>query len=228
MASGNWADSINQIFEEEGSVHRKTVILSKVKSTKPVKKDVSHGFEIDNEKPKEKKPATEPAKDPAASKERRLQKKRKFEVFKTLRVQPDIRDRNRELTLKKVATRGVVQLFNAVQSQQRTLKKDVAAEKIDSKREDILNNINKKNFLNVLMGSAKSVLIDNPVKKEKKDSDDSDDDDEKSVSAPPSKKPAKESTWNVLKDNFVGAPAKKGSAWNEDSDEEDQQQMDDD
>lgn len=205
-------------------MHRNSLILSKVKTTKPVKKDVSHGFEIDNEKKVVKKPSTEPVKDVLATKERRLQKKRKFELLKTLRVQPDVRDRNREITLKKVATRGVVQLFNAVQTQQRSLKKQVAAEKIDSKREDILNNINKKNFLNVLMGGAKSVLIDNPVKKEKRDS--SDEEDEDSVA---SKQPKKESTWNVLKDNFVGGKAKKGAAWNEDSeDEEEDQRMDDD
>lgn len=206
-------------------MHRNTLILSKVKSNKPVKKDVSHGFEIENEKPVAKKSATdEPPKDPAATRERRLQKKRKFEIFKTLRVQPDVRDRNREMTLKRVATRGVVQLFNAVQTQQKSLKKQVDAEKIDSKREDILNNINKKNFLNVLMGSAKSVLIDNPVKKEKKEEDDSDDEE-----AVPRKKTAhKESTWNVLKDNFVGNP-KKGAAWNEDeSEEDDEPTMEDD
>lgn len=203
-------------------MHRKSAVLSKVRSTKPVKKDVSHGFQIENEKPVEKKKAsTDPEKDAAISKERRLQKKRKFEIFKTLRVQPDVRDRNRELTLKKVATRGVVQLFNAVQTQQQSLKKQVAAEKIDSKREDILNNINKKNFLNVLMGSAKSVLIDNPVKKEKRDSSEDDDDDNDVGSSTP-KRPARESTWNVLKDNFVGAAAKKGAAaWNEDSEDDD-------
>lgn len=226
MAAGNWAESVNQIFEEEGSVHRNTLILSKIKSSKPVRKDVSHGFEIENEKPVAKKSAiVECPKDVLAAKERRLQKKRKFEIFKTLRVQPDVRDRNREMTLKKVATRGVVQLFNAVQTQQKSLKKQVDAEKIDSKREDILNNINKKNFLNVLMGSAKSVLIDNPVKKEKKEEDTDSDDDNVAM---PTKRAHKESTWNVLKDNFVGNP-KKGAAWNEDdSDDEDEQPVEDD
>lgn len=216
MAASNWAESINQIFEEEGPVHKNTLILSKVKSTKPAKKDTSAGFEIADEKVTAKEPAKEAQQDPAISKERRLNKKRKFELLKTLRVKPDVRDRNRELTLKKVATKGVVQLFNAVQTQQLSLKKQVQAEKIDSKREDILNNINKKNFLNVLMGSAKSVLIDNPVKKEKKEEDDDDD----SVTGPP-KKSAQESTWNVLKDTFVNAPA-KGSAWDEDDSDQEQ------
>lgn len=222
MAASNWAESISQIFEEEGAVHKNTLILSKVKPKRALRKDTSAGFEILNEGVIAKVPVKEEAslQDPAISKERRLNKKRKFELLKTLRVKPDVRDRNRELTLKKVATKGVVQLFNAVQTQQLSLKKQVQAEKIDSKREDILNNINKKNFLNVLMGSAKSVLIDNPVKKEKQEDDDDDSD------SGPAKKSTKESTWNVLKDTFVNAPA-KGSAWDEDDSDQEQDEEND-
>lgn len=226
MASAGWAESINQIFEEDGHANRNTLILSKAKSTKKPVKEKNHGFEIDNEQPEVKKPPTEEElKDISSSKERRLNKKRKFELLKTLRVQPDIRDRNRELTLKRVATKGVVQLFNAVQTQQRSLKKQVDAEKIDSKREDILNNINKKTFLNVLMGGAKSVLIDNPVKKEKRDGSEEDEDEEDEE--PPRKTSTKESTWNVLKDNFMHSSKKGSSAWNEDE-ESDEEEMEND
>lgn len=225
MASAGWAESINQIFEEDGHANKNTLVLSKSTTTKRPVKEKSLGFEIDNEQPVVKQPPTEQElKDITSSKERRLNKKRKFELLKTLRVQPDVRDRNRELTLKRVATKGVVQLFNAVQTQQRTLKKQVDAEKIDSKREDILNNINKKTFLNVLMGGAKSVLIDNPVKKEKRGSDSDEEEDEEPVR----RSSTKESTWNVLKDNFMNSSKKKASAaWDEDE-ESDEGEMEND
>lgn len=216
MASAGWADSINQIFEEKSE----KTILSQAKSSKKPAKNKSLGFEIENEQPEVKEPPTEQSS--TSSKERRLNKKRKFELLKTLRVKPDVRDRNRELTLKRVATRGVVQLFNAVQTQQRSLQKQVDAEKIDSKREDILNNINKKTFLNVLMGGAKSVLIDNPVKKEKREGS-SDEDDE----APTKSSSTKESTWNVLKDNFMSS-SKKATAWDENDESDDEEAMEND
>lgn len=214
MAEGNWMESVSQVLEEARPIHKNTVVLSRVKKStkKKVPQKVSLGFEIEGEKEEVVK------KDPLvqeklkAAKENRLQQRRKFEIFKTLRVKPDVRDRNRELTLKRVATKGVVQLFNAVLTQQKTLQKQVAAEKIDSKREDIMNNIDKKSFLNVLMGNAKSVLVDNPVKKEKEEKGDAD----------------VASTWSVLKDNFLQGISKKNTNWDamDDDDEEEEDQPD--
>lgn len=206
-------------------MHKTTLALSKLKSAQPARKQIHLGFEIENEKvlnkkPEIKKKLKEDTTSTTNSIEERRNKRRKFELLKSLRVKPDVRDRTREQTLKKVATKGVVQLFNAVQNQQRSLKQQVQAEKIDSKREDILNNINKKNFLNVLMGGAKSMLIDNPVKKEKCDDDDEEE--------RPAKRVTKESTWNVLKDNFVNSTAKGSVAWDEDDEDEEEQAVDND
>lgn len=86
-----------------------------------------------------------------------------------LRVKPSALDQERERTFRRVATKGVVQLFNAVRSQQLDLvDKLEKAGPLDHRRDAVLNNINKRQSLDVLMGGkrAKSENVDNPVKDE--------------------------------------------------------------
>lgn len=53
--------------------------------------------------------------------------------------------------------RGVVQLFNAVQQHQKTVSSEIdKAGNLEYKKDRILKSVSKKDFLNVLMGSAKS------------------------------------------------------------------------
>lgn len=120
-------------------------------------------------------------------------------------------DREREKTLKKVATKGVVQLFNAVKVQQKAISKTLEeAGPLDHRRERALNSLDKRSFLDVLTKGrrAKSELIDNPVKKEEFDEDDDDFDIE----------PKTEKSWGIFKDDFL--TNKKMSNWDK-SDEED-------
>lgn len=67
----------------------------------------------------------------------------------------------------------MVQLFNAVRQQQKDIDKRLEeAGPLERKREMVLKNIDKRAFLDVLMGSAKSVSVDGPVKPEKQEKDD--------------------------------------------------------
>ncbi len=51
--------------------------------------------------------------------------------------------------------RGVVQLFNVVRQQQKSVNKtSKSARKMEIKREKLLENIDKKKFMNVLAGSV--------------------------------------------------------------------------
>ena len=120
---------------------------------------------------------------------------------------------DRERTFRKIAQKGVVQLFNAVKGQQSEITRRLGTTKLESKREEIIKNQgNKKEFLDVLMSGprSKSELIDQPVKNEKgfkflkNESSD--------------EEPAKESTWSALKDNFMTG---KNVGWDKESDEED-------
>ena len=80
---------------------------------------------------------------------RRAQKK---EMEEKGRCKPDItKDRGREKMLCKLATKGVVQLFNAVREQQKTIKTQLnTAGGSVRKREKVYKNMDRQTFLNVL------------------------------------------------------------------------------
>lgn len=134
-----------------------------------------------------------------------VERKERNNKLVQLRVKPGSMDRERERAFKRIATKGVVQLFNAVRSQQRDLVNRLEeAGPLDHKRDEVLNNINKRQFLDMLMGGkrAKSETVDNPVKDEK----DADEDE------------ARPSQWSVLRDDFM--TSKKLKHWDKDEDED--------
>lgn len=64
--------------------------------------------------------------------------------------------------------RGVVQLFNAVKQQQTDISKKLSeAGPLERKREQVMKNIDKNAFLDILMGKAESISVDNTVEPEK-------------------------------------------------------------
>ncbi|XP_055903114.1 RRP15-like protein [Eupeodes corollae] len=205
--SGNagWADSIAKVLNTNKPKTKKSIVLSKAKKIVPKTKDATDAisFEIDGEI-KEEKPDKEAIDQQA--------KKLKNQLL-ALRVKPSSDEFERERALRKIATRGVVQLFNAVRLQQKDIDQQLKeAGKLDSKREAVLNNIDKRKFLDVLMGGkrAKSEAIDNPVKIEGGDDDD-DDDDEVDESA-------NKKGWSVLRDDFM--TNKKIKHWDEEESKE--------
>lgn len=199
-----WADSIAKVLKTNKPKGKKTLVLSKAKKLTDLKrkapeKDVDPGFEIEGEI-QEEKPEPEIKEEKVIGPPRK--KKKELPSF---RVKPDILERNREKTLQKVATRGVVQLFNAVRNQQ----KDIAvklqeAGPLERKREKVLKNIDKRTFLDVLMGNSKSENIDNAVK-----SDEDEIKDETDSNKTRKEKSKTGSTWDVLRDDFgMGAKMK--------------------
>ena len=110
--------------------------------------------------------------------------------------------------MRKIATRGVVQLFNAVKSQHSDLEQKLQSTKLESKRDEIIRSSdNKKHFLDTLMSGprAKSELVDKRVKKEKKYESSSDEESNK------------KSTWSALRDDFMTG---KKVGWDKEDDEE--------
>lgn len=79
----------------------------------------------------------------------------------SIRVKPNILEKDRERLLNKIATKGVVQLFNAVRNQQKSLEKDLEKSDLsESKKDRILKKFDKRTFLDSLMGQTKSVVVD--------------------------------------------------------------------
>lgn len=99
-------------------------------------------------------------------------------------MKPNILDKDRERILTKIATKGVVQLFNVVRTQQKdvNVKLDKAGP-LDVKKDKVLKSVDKRVFLDVLM-SKKSEEVE-PSHKQSTERD------------------GEESTWNVLRDDFM-------------------------
>lgn len=129
----------------------------------------------------------------------------------SLRLKPAITDLDRERGFKKIATRGVVQLFNAVKGQQSEISKKLENTKLESKREEIIRSSDNKNkFLEKLMSGprAKSSMVDVKIKKEESESDE-----EEFVG---------KSNWSALRDDFMTG---KKIGWDKDDSEDEQNEI---
>lgn len=194
-----WADAFAKVLQQEKPKSKKYLVLSKAKKlSERVEKDDANKkltFEItekddnnDDIKPDVCVEDEKPTNDQLAL--AMLERKERNNKLQQLRVKPDSMDHERERSFKRIATKGVVQLFNAVRAQQRDLLDQLEkAGPLDHKRDAVLNNINKRQFLDMLMGGkrAKSENVDNAIKNEKEMEEDS----------------SKPSTWSVLRDDFM-------------------------
>lgn len=224
-AEGNagWADSIQKVLKTTKPKTQKKTVLARAKKSQAAvrfQKDAANkkpGFDFEIEKADVKEEDEgdnhEDEKPQASALDATLTKQQRKNVPLQLRVKPSFRDMERERTLRKVATRGVVQFFNAVRIQQKDLQQQLEeAGPLDSRQDAVLNNINKRKFLDVLMSGkrAKSTPVDNAVKKEEQETDD--DDEDKGSSG------KKKSEWSVLREDFM--TNKKIKHWDEEDDDE--------
>jgi len=190
-ANPGWADVMQKILKTKKPKKKKTIVLSKAKKlteVKPKEPVENVPFEIETEDGSRKKEPllktekTEPDDGTPA-------KRRKKEVQLGIRVKPSIRDRERERMLQKIATKGVVQLFNVVKQQQTEIDRKLEeVGPLERKREQVMKSIDKRAFLDVLMGGSKSIPIDDPAKCKKVEKNEDDKTDK---------------VWSVLRDDFV-------------------------
>nr|CAH7750505.1 unnamed protein product [Callosobruchus chinensis] len=169
--------------------------ISKILSTKKPKnkKHIPVGFEVETVEGEVKKEVIEEPEETVP-----VIKKKKKDVLK-LRVKPDILERDRERTLQKIATKGVVQLFNAVKTQQKDIgMKLKKAGPLEVRREKVLKNIDKRTFLDVLMGEKSEKVDVNPDSTKKVET--------------------KDATWSVLKEDFMMTAKMKD--WDKEMEEE--------
>ncbi|XP_016976061.1 RRP15-like protein [Drosophila rhopaloa] len=225
-AEGNagWADSILKVLKTTKPETQNKTVLARAKNSQAAvrfqksaaAKKPGFDFEIEKTEVQEEDDDDEDEKPEASALDATLTKQQRKNVPLQLRVKPSFRDLERERTLRKVATRGVVQFFNAVRIQQKDLEQQLEdAGPLDSRQDAVLNNINKRKFLDVLMSGkrAKSTAIDNAVKKEEQETDDDDDEDEGSSGK-------KKSEWSVLREDFM--TNKKIKHWDEEDDDDEE------
>jgi len=184
-----WADSMARILSSNKPKHKKTLILSRAKKDFEIRSKVdSNGTtpvvavdedeeEEDSGKPVSKKPKHDHEETVISVKAQRkleLEQRRKlkeWENLNRLKPQPALpTEKHRERELVKLATNGVVQLFNAVNLQQKAIKEKLrSAQKSEFKKDKVL-------------GDSRGIF-DAAMEKSKKlgrgsESDDEDDDDE--------------------------------------------------
>ncbi|XP_026760543.2 RRP15-like protein [Galleria mellonella] len=186
ITNEGWADSVAKILGSTKPKNKKTLVLSRAKKHSQLIKSTNEekpAFEIigdSKETEKEVKKDLLPSEPP--------QKKPKHEK-PSIRVKPNILEKDRERLLSKIATKGVVQLFNAVRNQQKSLDKQLNRSDLpEAKKEKIIKKFDKRAFLDTLMGQTKSIVVDevtkNPLKDEVKEED----------NVP---------KWNALRDDFM-------------------------
>ncbi|KAM3960473.1 RRP15-like protein [Aphomia sociella] len=187
ITNEGWADSVAKILGSSKPKNKKTLVLSRAKKHSQIVKSVSEekpAFEIIGESNEVKKEINN--EDPISSEP--PEKKPKHEK-PSIRVKPNILEKDRERLLSKIATKGVVQLFNAVRNQQKTLDKEMSRTDLpEAKKEKILKKFDKRTFLDTLMGQTKSIVVDEVAGKSLKDEVKAEDDKPK---------------WNALRDDFM-------------------------
>ncbi|GFQ86064.1 RRP15-like protein [Trichonephila clavata] len=187
--NAGWADAMGKVLH--ASVKSQKFILSKaLKDTdiKPKEKKIEFVDESGNiieEKPK-------PSESQKEKRKKMLEKQRLKAQWEAMcHVKPDITNKDREREFVKIATRGVVHLFNSVEQHQKTNKNP---KKNHEKNKKV--SVMKGNFMDILKEYSK---------KDKEVQED-----------PVVKKVKHEETWSILKDNFMmGAEMKD---WDKDED----------
>jgi len=184
-----WADAMAKVLAMGKNSEKPVGVLSKAKKDNAKQKD-SEGKVLE----------------PLA-----LRKARKRELDSIGRSMPNPLQRNAERTLTKIATRGVVQLFNAVREQQKDMKSQLKqAGGSFRKQEKVLKTINKENFINMLSGKA-TVRSEEPAEKRSRVEREVEEEEEEME-----EKEEKQSSWSILRDDFMlGAKLKD---WDQESD----------
>ncbi|XP_078000975.1 RRP15-like protein [Glandiceps talaboti] len=147
----------------------------------------------------------------------RLKKTQKRNWEEMARVRPKVTEKEHEKSLQRIATRGVVQLFNAVKKQQKTLDKKLQqVGPSERKRGKVMASMTKGDFVDLLKGTSVNVISKptTDVLKKRKESIE-----EKEESGP---------AWSILRDDFMMGAKMKDWDKESDSDEDDKDNDSDD
>ncbi|XP_017525577.3 RRP15-like protein isoform X1 [Manis javanica] len=176
-----WADAMAKVLSKKTPKSKSTILVK--------------NKELEKEKEKLKQERLE--------KRKQRDKKREWEMM--CRVKPDVvKDKETERNLQRIATRGVVQLFNAVQKHQKNVDEKVKeAGGSIRKRAKLVSTVSKKDFISVLRGMDGSTNEKSSTGKNSK--------------AKQTKVESKDSPgWTILRDDFMMGASMKD--WDKESD----------
>ena len=162
--NSGWADAISKVLSVKPK--KKSLILSKAKKDRDIKRkseDQSDDLELvksDGTVAQINDKSNKKLKTDKSGKKKKKLSKNEWEVMHKLK--PKEADKERERQLCSIATKGVVQLFNAVREQQKTIETKIKEVGVsETKRDKMLSQFNKNQFLDKLktMDKSKKVLI---------------------------------------------------------------------
>ncbi|XP_019372010.1 PREDICTED: RRP15-like protein [Gavialis gangeticus] len=181
--STGWAEAMAKVLNRKVPESKPTILVK--------------NKELDKEREKEKQEKL--------GKKMKLDKKREWEMM--CRIKPDVaKDRDKERDLQRIATRGIVQLFNAVRKHQNNVDEKVKeAGNSSRKRAKLMSSVSKKDFIDVLRGMEGTKTEQNIAKTTMK---------KKQGEVKSDEGPA----WSILRDDFMMGASMKD--WDKDSDQE--------
>ncbi|KAM6466464.1 RRP15-like protein [Liasis olivaceus] len=181
--NAGWAEAMAKVLNKKVSDDKPMILLK--------------NKERDLEQKKEKQERLE--------KRKQLNKKREWEMM--CRVKPDVtKDREVERNLQRIATRGVVQLFNAVRKHQTNVdEKMKEAGSSERKRAKLISSVSKRDFISVLRGMDGKETEQSAARKSSKSHQDK----SKSEDGP---------AWSILRDDYMMGASMKD--WDKESEEE--------
>ncbi|XP_002717445.1 RRP15-like protein [Oryctolagus cuniculus] len=176
-----WADAMAKILNKKTPKSKPTILVK--------------NKELEKEKEKLKQERLE--------RRKQLDKRREWEMM--CRVKPDVvKDKEAERNLQRIATRGVVQLFNAVQKHQKNVDEKVKeAGGSIRKRAKLISTVSKKDFISVLRGMDGTANEKSSTEKNSK---------AKQTKAKSEEGPG----WTILRDDFMMGASMKD--WDKESD----------
>ena len=191
--NSGWADAMSKILKMGKNSEQPVTVLSKAKRDNVTKKKTpkeksSKDSEVKEDNSSSDSDGDEPATIHIPISVRRAKKREKDS---TGRVKPDITKRAKEKAFSKIATRGVVQLFNAVREQQKDVRQKLKEAGSSRKREKVLENLDKDGFLAVLDGKKPSSGPSAAKKPKTELKEEEEEEDEEDV------------TWSALKHDFM-------------------------
>ncbi|XP_011483226.2 RRP15-like protein isoform X1 [Oryzias latipes] len=178
-AGAGWAEAMAKILGKETTVSNSSILL----------------------KNKELQKIKAAEREEQLIRKKQLDRKRTWEMM--FREKPDlVRDREAERALQRTATRGVVQLFNAVRKHQKTLDQQVKeAGSSERKKAKILSSFSKKDFIGALRRTEEGGRVHGEGRTHGKPEE----------GAAAEQKPS----WSVLSDDFMMGATMKD--WDKDS-----------
>ncbi|XP_012369181.1 RRP15-like protein [Octodon degus] len=179
--NAGWADAMAKILSKKTPKSKPTILIK--------------NKELEKEKERLKQERLE--------KRKQLDKKREWEM--ACRAKPDVvQDRDAEKNLQRIATRGVVQLFNAVQKHQKNVDEKVReAGGSVRKRAKLVSSVSKRDFISVLRGMDATTNEKSSLEK-------------KAKAKQTAVKSAEGPGWSILRDDFMLGASMKD--WDKESD----------